>query len=101
MPGQQPHPARPRWYLIPARILLITFLLTLLSFALGLLGGIVGIVIVARIHGIHPNLTFAYRQVALPVAAVVASVALIATTVLEIRAYRQTKILAGVARASR
>ena len=33
---------KPRWYLIPVRILIVTFLVTLLSFALSLLLGIFG-----------------------------------------------------------
>ena len=100
MPATRTLPAKPRWYLIPVRVLLVTFLLTLLSFAVSLLLGILAIVIRSRSHGIHPNMTLAYRHVALPVAAVVASVALISTTVLEIRSYRQTKTLAEIAKAS-
>jgi hypothetical protein len=101
MPPPQTLPAKPRWYLIPVRVLLVTFLLTLLSFAVSLLLGILGIVIMGRVQGAHPNMTLAYRHIALPVAAAAGCVALIATTVLEIRNYRQTKILAEVARASR
>jgi len=100
MPAPRTLPAKPRWYLIPVRVLLVTFLLTLLSFAVSLLLGIVGIVITSRAHGIHANMTLAYRHVALPVAAVAASIALISTAVLEIRSYRQTKILAEIAKAS-
>jgi hypothetical protein len=96
-----PQPAAPHWYFIPVRILLVTFLLALLSFAVSLLVGILGIVIASRVQGIHPNMTLAYRHIALPVAAVAAGIALIATTIVEIRNYRQTKILAEVARASR
>jgi hypothetical protein len=94
-------PAVPRWYFIPLRILLVTFLLALLSFALSLLLGIVGILVRSHLQGIHPNMTVAYRHIAVPVAAVIAAVALIATTVLEIRTYRQTKALAEIARVSR
>ena len=79
----------------------MTFLLALLSFAISLLLGIVGIVISSHARCIHPNMTVAYRHIALPVAAVAAGIAMIATTIMEIRNYRQTKILAQVARASR
>jgi hypothetical protein len=100
MPATRTLPAKPRWYLIPVRVLLVTFLITLLSFAVSLLLGILGIVLRSRVQGIHPNMTLAYRHVALPVAATAAGIALIATTILEIRSYRQTKILAEIARAS-
>jgi len=91
----------PRWYLIPTRILLLTFLSTLMAFAVSLLLGILGILITAHIQGQHPNMAAAYRHVALPVAAVVAAFALVAMTIVEIRNYRQTKALAAVAKASR
>jgi hypothetical protein len=95
-----PNTAKPHWYLIPARVLLLTFLLTLLSFAASLLFGILGIVIVAALRGIHPNMPAAYRHIALPVAAVVAAVTLISASVIEIRRYRQTKALAEIERIS-
>jgi hypothetical protein len=96
-----PNTTKPYWYLIPVRILLVTFLLTLLSFAVSLLLGILGLVIVAGLRGIHPNMPIAYRHIALPVAAVVAPVTLISATVIEIRRYRQTKALAEIERISR
>lgn len=90
-----------RWYLIPVRVLLVTFLLTLLAFALSLLLGILGLVIAARLRGLHPNMTTAYRYIALPVAATVGAVVLIAASVIEIRHHRQTKALAEIERISR
>jgi hypothetical protein len=95
-----PNTTKPHWYLIPARVLLLTFLLTLLSFAVSLLLGILGLVIVAALRGIHPNMPIAYRHIALPVAAVVAAVTLISASVIEIRRYRQTKALAEIERIS-
>jgi hypothetical protein len=92
--------AKPSWYLIPLRALLVTFLLTLLSFALSLLLGILGIVISARLRGVHPNMTTAYRHIAFPVAATVAVIALISASVSEIRHYRQNKALAEIERIS-
>jgi len=91
----------PRWYLIPARVLLVTFLLTLLSFAVSLLLGIAGTVILSHMRGVHPDMTLAYRHVALPTAVSVAVIVFLAATVMEIRNYRQAKALAGIARASR
>ena len=89
----------PRWYLIPMRVLLVTFLLTLLSFAMSLLLGIVGIIIWAWLRGVRPEMTGAYRHIAAPVAAVVAAVVLISVTVVEIRHYRQARALAQIERA--
>jgi len=92
--------SEPRWYLIPVRVLLVTFLLTLLVFAVSLLLGILGLVIAARLRGFHPNMTIAYRHIALPFAATAAAVVLIAASVIEIRHYRQTKALAKIERIS-
>ena len=95
-------PARqPRWYVIPLRVLLLTFLLTLLAFAVGLLLGILGIVVNATLRGLHPNMTAAYRHIALPIALAAGVVALVVVSVLEIRSYRQNRALAQIARASR
>jgi spore maturation protein SpmA len=101
MPSRGSQFAAPRWYFIPVRVTLLSFLLGLISFAIGLLLGIIGILISSRIHSIHPNMSLAYRHVALPVAAITASIALVVLTVFEIRNYRQTKTLAEIARASR
>ena len=94
------HLACPRWYLIPVRVLLVTFLVTLLSFAVSLFFGILGLVVAGRLKGFHPNLTMAYRHIALPAAAVLAAAALVAATAMEVRNYRQAKTLSGIARAS-
>jgi hypothetical protein len=95
-------PARqPRWYVIPLRVLLLTFLLTLLAFAVGLLLGILGIVVNATLRGLHPNMTVAYRHIALPIALAAGAVALVVVSVLEIRSYQQNRALAQIARASR
>ncbi len=91
---------KPRWYLIPVRVLLVTFLLTALSFAVSLLLGILGILAGARLQGIHPNLTIAYRHIAAPAAAAIAVIVLVTTLSMEIRHYRQMKVLAAIERAS-
>jgi hypothetical protein len=101
MPPAVIHPPKPRWYFIPVRVLLITFLLTLLSFAVSLLLGILGLVIAGRARGIHPNMAMAYRHFALPAAVSVAAVVLVSATIMEVRHYRQARTLAGIARASR
>jgi hypothetical protein len=92
--------AKPRWYLIPVRVSLVTFLLTLLAFAASLLLGILKLTISARLDGVSPNMTIAYRHIALPFASAVALIALISTSVIEIRHYRQSKALAEIERSS-
>jgi len=99
MPSPQVPARGPRWYLIPVRVLLVTFLLTLLSFAVSLLLGILGIVIRAWLRGTHPNMTGAYRHIAAPTAIAAAVIALVSATVLEVRRYRQARALAGIERA--
>jgi hypothetical protein len=86
---------------IPVRILLVTVLSTLLSFAVTLLLGILGIVIGARLHGTVPSMTNAYRYIAVPAAAAVGTIALVSAIALEVRHYRQGRALAGIERASK
>ena len=90
-----------RWYLIPLRVLLVTALLTLIAFAVSLLLGILGIVVGARLRGHTPDMTLAYRDIALPSAAVVGSLVLISSLFLEARHYRQAKALAEIENASK
>lgn len=89
-----------RWCLIPVRVLLVTFIITLLSFAVSLLLGIGGVVLAARLREVHPNMTLAYKFVALPVAGTVAAIVLVSSTFMEVRHYRQTKTLEGIERVS-
>jgi hypothetical protein len=100
MPPSKSLASQPRWYWIPLRVLLMTFLLTLLAFAASLLLGILGLVIAGRLRGFHPNMTMAYRYVALPVAAGVGAVVFVSACVVEIRQYRQAKALAEIERIS-
>ena len=90
--------AKPAWYLVPVRVLLLTFLLTLLAFAVSLLLGILGLVVAARLQGIHANLTLAYRHIALPAAAFVGAVVLISASTVEVRHYRRSKALVEIER---
>jgi|ERR1700723_159875 hypothetical protein len=91
-----PTPPPPRWYAIPVRVLLLTFLGTLLSFAVSLLLGIIATVVVSALRGIRPNMTMAYRQVALPAAAIAGSIIFVLALIMEIRHYRQSKTLAAL-----
>jgi len=80
-------------------VLLVTFIVTLLSFAVSLLLGIGGVVLASWLKGSHPNMTLAYRYVALPIAAMVAAIVLVSASVMEIRHYREAKTLDGIERA--
>jgi branched-subunit amino acid ABC-type transport system permease component len=96
----QPRPRTPHWYGIPLRVLLVTFIGTLLCFAVSLLLAIMGTVIFSRFHGVHPDMSVAYRHIALPVA-VVAGVIIFALALgMEIRHYRQSKTLSTIERVS-
>jgi hypothetical protein len=91
----------PLWHTIPLRVLLVTFIGTLISFAVFLLFGIIGIVTVSALRGLHPDMRFAYLHVALPSAAVAGSIIFVLALTMEVRHYRQSKTLAAIARVSR
>jgi hypothetical protein len=80
------------------RVCLVTFIGTLLCFAVSLLLGIAGIVIVSTLRGVHPDMRIAYRLVALPVALVAGSIVFVLALVMEIRHYRQSKTLSAIER---
>lgn len=88
----------PRWYGIPVRVVIVTFVGTLLCFAVSLLLGIIGTVVVAGLHGLHPDMRIAYRHIALPGAVVEGSIVFVATCFFEIRHYRQAKALSAIER---
>jgi len=78
------------------RAFAITFLLTLLSFAVALLLSILGAVVYSQVEHVAPNLPFAYRHIAFPFAITVGAIVLIVSLVMEIRNYRQRKALAAI-----
>ena len=86
----------PHWYGVPVRVALLTFVGTLLCFALILLFAILGTVVVAGLRGVHPDMRIAYRMVALPAAVVAGSIILVLSSVMEIRNYRQNKTLSAI-----
>ena len=87
-------PSRPpRWYFIPVRVLLVTFIVALLSFAISLLLGICAVVVAAKLHGATYDLSVAYRYIAAPAAGVVAAVVMISASFMEVRHYRRLKVL--------
>ncbi|MGH9495112.1 MAG: hypothetical protein ACRD3B_08955 [Candidatus Sulfotelmatobacter sp.] len=90
----------PHWYGIPVRVALLTFLGTLLSFAVSLLLAIIGMLIVWKVQGAHPDMRIAYRSIALPTAMFGGGVALLFSLYTEIRHYRQSKTLTAIERIS-
>jgi hypothetical protein len=90
----------PRWTGIPARVFAMTFLFTLLSFAIALLVSILGSVVYSQVKHVAPNLTFAYRHIAFPFAITAGAIVLALSLAMEIRNYRQRKTLAGIERVS-
>ncbi len=88
----------PHWYGIPVRVLLLTFIGTLLCFAVSLLLAILGMVIVSRLRGVHPDMRIAYRLIALPAALAAGAAILITMLIVEIRRYRQVKALSAIER---
>jgi hypothetical protein len=88
----------PRWYAIPVRVGLVTFIGTLLCFAVSLLFSIFGTVIVAALRGLHPDMRVAYRHIALPIALVAGSIIFVLALMMEIRHYRQAKTLSAIER---
>jgi len=100
MATQSRTPRPPRWYAIPVRVLLVTFIGTLISFAVSLLLGIIVTVVWSSLRHVHPNMTVAYRQIALPAALVAGGIILVLVLTMEIRHYRQSKTLAQIARVS-
>jgi branched-subunit amino acid ABC-type transport system permease component len=78
----------------------VTFLFTLLTFAVSLLLSIIGAIVYSQAKHIAPNLPFAYRHVAFPCAITAGAIVLVLSLILETRRYRQSKTLAGIERAS-
>jgi hypothetical protein len=90
----------PRWYAIPVRVALVTFIGTLICFAISLLLAILGTVIVAKFRGVHPDMRIAYRHIALPMALVAGSIIFVLGLAMEIRHYRQAKASSAIERLS-
>ena len=88
----------PRWYGIPARVLLATMIGTLLCFAVSLLLGILGTVVISALRGVHPDMSIAYRFIAIPTAVVAGGIIFVLSVVMEVRHYRQGKTLSAIER---
>ena len=89
---------RPRWIGAAARVFAFTFFGTLLTFAVTLLLSILGTVVHSQVEHVAPNLVFAYRRIAFPIAVSVGTIVLIVSLVLEIRNYRRWKVLVAIER---
>jgi len=74
----------------------VTFIGTLISFAVSLLVGIIATVILSALRHVHPNMTVAYRLIALPAAVVAGSIIFVLALAMEIRHYSQSKTLAAL-----
>ena len=72
------------------RVLFATMLFTAGGMAVGLFCGIVGTVVYGMIKGGQIDMTNAYRHIAIPIALLCGSVALMAATVIEVRARMRT-----------
>ena len=90
---------RPGWIGVPVRALLVTFLFTLLSFAVALLLSILGTIVYSQVVHVAPNLQYAYRHIAFPFAITVGAIVLVVMLVMEIRNYRQRRALDAIERA--
>ena len=89
-----------RWIGIPARVFAMTFVFTLLTFAVSLLLGILGTIAYAQLQHVVPDLTFAYRRIAFPCAITAGAIVLVMSLAMEIQHYRQRKALEGIERVS-
>lgn len=76
---------------IVVRVVILTVLVTMLSFAVGLFLGIVGVVAVNLVGGGHHDMSVAYRFVAFPLAIVGMACALVGMTGMEIRERRRVR----------
>jgi hypothetical protein len=92
------NPGEPRWIGIPARVFAMTFVFTLLSFAVALLLSILGTIVYSQVRHVAPNLTFAYRHIAFPFAITAGMIVLVLSLAMEIRNYRQRKTLQAIER---
>jgi len=75
------------------RIIMITFGITGISFAVSLFVGILCMVMMGAFRGHFPDMRLAYRMFALPVAVMVGTLAFVITSVVEIRDYIKAKML--------
>jgi hypothetical protein len=78
---------------IVPRIIMITFGITGISFAVSLFVGILCMAMMGAFRGHFPDMRLAYRMFALPVAVMVGTLAFAVTCVVEFRDYFRAKVL--------
>ncbi len=79
-------------------MLLVTAIATLLSFSVILFFSIFGTVIIAALHGTHPDMRIAYRHIALPLGLVVGGIILVIVIAMEVRHHHQARALRAIER---
>ncbi len=80
---------KPRLLGVLVRALLVTFVLTLLAFAVTLLLAIIGLSLFGVFQGHRPDMANAYRYIAAPMAVLVAVIVLVTTFISEFKLYRR------------
>jgi hypothetical protein len=80
---------KPRLPGVFVRALLITFVLTMLAFAVTLLLAIIGLSLFGLVKGHRPDMANAYKYIAVPMAALTATVILVTALITEFKRYRQ------------
>ncbi len=93
LPGQNPGSPAPSLLGIFPRILMFTFGITGISFAVSLFVGILCMAFMGAFRGHLPDMRLAYRMFALPVAIMVGTLAFTVTCVVEFRDYAKAKML--------
>jgi len=73
-------------------VLFATLLFTAGGMAVGLFCGIVGTVVYGMIKGVQIDMTNAYRHIAIPIAILAGSVALVGSAVVEARSHTRTSL---------
>ena len=96
----RPRSRSPRWYGVPLRVAVVTFVGTLLCFAVSLLFAIIGTVLIAALRHHPPDMRIAYRLIALPTSLTAGALILIFSVAMEVRHYRQSRALSAIERAS-
>jgi hypothetical protein len=86
---------KPSVVLLAVRVLAITLLATLTTFAVALFLGIAGIALTNLFHGGGVHMANAYRHVALPVAGAALVIAFVVSLSFEIKHYRSARAASG------
>jgi len=73
------------------RIVLMTFVFSGLTMAVGLMCGLLVVVVGAALQGAQPDVAMAYRNVAIPLVKVAAVLAFLGATVTEVRYFRRPR----------